>query len=252
MKDMSEFDGTPVPVYINTYTVKRTGKVFISEIIKVQNVKQLLENLKTYIANEDFITANRYFNTILEALYPYLKGDLMPFCRKIRKALEPAQVSGNGRMGIKINLSETSYQVKYSISQEVFHKLEICVESLIAENKYDEAIQMLIDGLCNDDITIRRKSDVYKTLFDIYSEMEQFDKAININQQWINHCVANSLVSGKRLARMYGQLAKLQASVVGDEDSALENLKMAKQYDPDSEFYTKQYDSFVETFEARK
>ena len=31
-----------------------------------------------------------------------------------------------------------------------------------------------------------------------------------------------------------------------------ENLKMAKQYDHDSEFYTKQYDSFVETFEARK
>lgn len=252
MKDMSEFDGTPVPVYISTYTVKRTGKVFVSEIIKMQNVKQLLENLKTYIGNENFITANRYFNTIMEALYPYLKGDLMPFCRKIRKALEPAQVSGNGRMGIKINFSETSYQVTYSISQEVYQNLEDSVEALIAEENYDEAIQILIDGLCNDDITVRRKSDVYKTLFEIYSEMEQFDKAININQQWINHCVANSLVSDKRLARMYGQLAKLQASVIGYEDSALENLKTAMQYDPDSEFYTKLYKTFVETFESRK
>lgn len=252
MKDMSEFDGTPVPVYISTYTVKRTGKVFVSEIIKMQNVKQLLENLKTYIGNENFITANRYFNIIMEALYPYLKGDLMPFCRKIRKALEPAQVSGNGRMGIKINFSETSYQVTYSISQEVYQNLEDSVEALIAEENYDEAIQMLIDGLCNDDITARRKSDVYKTLFEIYSEMEKFDKAININQQWINHCVANSLVSDKRLARMYGQLAKLQASVIGYEDSALESLKTAMQYDPDSEFYTKLYKTFVETFESRK
>lgn len=252
MKDMSEFDGTPVPVYISTYTVKRTGKVFVSEIIKMQNVKQLLENLKTYIGNENFITANRYFNIIIEALYPYLKGDLMPFCRKIRKALEPAQVSGNGRMGIKINFSETSYQVTYSISQEVYQNLEDSVEALIAEENYDEAIQMLIDGLCNDDITARRKSDVYKTLFEIYSEMEKFDKAININQQWINHCVANSLVSDKRLARMYGQLAKLQASVIGYEDSALESLKTAMQYDPDSEFYTKLYKTFVETFESRK
>lgn len=252
MKDMSEFDGTPVPVYISTYTVKRTGKVFVSEIIKMQNVKQLLENLKTYIGNEDFITANRYFNIIMEALYPYLKGDLMPFCRKIRKALEPAQVSGNGRMGIKINFSETSYQVTYSISQEVYQNLEDSVEALIAEENYDEAIQILINGLCNDDITVRRKSHVYNTLFKIYSEMELFDKAININQQWINHCVANNLVSGKRLARMYGQLAKLQASIVGYEDSAFENLKMAKHYDPDSEFYTKLYNTFVDTFESRK
>ena len=252
MKDMSEFDGTPIPVYISTHTVKRTGKVFVSEIIKMQNVKQLLENLKTYIGDENFITANRYFNIIMEALYPYLKGDLMPFCRKIRKALEPAQVSGNGRMGIKINFSETSYQVTFSISQEVYQNLEDSVEALIAEENYDEAIQMLIDGLCNDDITVRRKSDVYKTLFEIYSEMEQFDKAININQQWINHCVANSLVSDKRLARMYGQLAKLQASVIGYEDSALENLKTAMQYDPVSEFYTKLYNTFVETFESRK
>lgn len=252
MKEMSEYDGTPIPVYISTYTSKRTDKVFISEIIKVQNVKQLLENFKGYLVKGDFITANRYFNIMMEALYPYLKGDLMPFCLKIRRALEPARVSANDRIGIKINFSETSYQVIYSTSQDVYNNLERSVASLLSEKRYDEAIQMLIDGLCNDDITAKRKSDIYKTLVETYSEIKEFDNAINSNKQWINHCIANSLSSDKRIARMYTLLAKLQASIIGYEEDALESLKKAIQYDSESDFYTKLYDTFVETFEARK
>ena len=189
---------------------------------------------------------------MMEALYPYLKGDLMPFCLKIRRALEPARVSANDRIGIKINFSETSYQVIYSTSQDVYNNLERSVASLLSEKRYDEAIQMLIDGLCNDGITAKRKSDIYKTLVETYSEIKQFDNAININKQWINHCIANSLSSDKRIARMYTLLAKLQASIIGYEEDALESLKKAIQYDSESDFYTKLYDTFVETFEARK
>ena len=63
----------------------------------------------------------------MEALYPYLKGDLMPFCRKIRKALEPAQVSGNGRMGIKINFSETTIK---ELKRKQFKSNEKTVKSV--------------------------------------------------------------------------------------------------------------------------
>lgn len=252
MKDMSEYDGKPIPVYISTYTSKRTGKIFISEIIKVNTVKHLLEDFKTYIANGDFITANRYFNIIMEVLYPYLKGDLMPFCLKIRRALEPARLSAIDRIGIKINFSETSYQVTYTTSQKAYRNIKRNVRALQVEDNYNEALQILIDGLCSDDITAKKKSDIYKTLVETYSKMEQFDNAININKQWINHCVANCLASDKRIARMYTLLAKLQSSVTGYEEDALESLKMAMQYDPDSEFYTKLYATFIETFESRK
>ena len=51
---------------------------------------------------------------------------------------------------------------------------------------------------------------------------------------------------------MYTLLAKLEATVAGYEEDALENLKKAMQYDPDSEFYSKLYDTFIETFESRK
>jgi hypothetical protein len=51
---------------------------------------------------------------------------------------------------------------------------------------------------------------------------------------------------------MYTLLAKLQASIIGYEEDALESLTKAIQYDSESDFYTKLYDTFVETFEARK
>ena len=252
IKTMSEYDGMPIPTYVCSYRSKSTGKIFISEIIKIQSVKQLLENLKAYVSDGDFINAARYFSVIQEVLSPYIKGDIIPFCVKIRTALEPARLHTPDCVGIKINFSQQSFQVTHPKSQVAFHNIEDNVQKLLSEDLNNEAIQMLIDGLCSEEITVKRKSDLYKILVGTYCKLELFDDAIKVNKQWINHCIAHNISSDKRLARMYTLLAKLEATVTGYEEDALENLKKAMQYDPDSEFYSKLYDTFIETFESRK
>jgi tetratricopeptide (TPR) repeat protein len=249
---MSEYDGMSIPTYVSSYRSKSRGKTFISEIIEIQSVKQLLENLKAYVSDGDFINAARYFSVIQEVLSPYIKGDIIPFCIKIRTALEPARLYTHDCVGIKINFSQQSFQVTHPKSQVAFHHIENNVQKLLSKELNNEAIQMLIDGLCNEEITVKRKSDLYKILVETYCKLELFDDAIKVNKQWINHCIAHNLSSDKRLARMYTLLAKLEATVAGYEEDALENLKKSMQYDPDSEFYSKLYDTFIETFASRK
>ena len=252
VKTMSEYNGTSIPVYVRSYRSNHKRKVFISEIIEMQSVKQLLKNLKAYVADGDFITAARYFSVIQEVLSPYIKGEVITFCVRIRKALELARVHAQDCVGIKINFSENSFQVNYSISQNTFHDIEYNVKKLLSEKQNEEAIQTIVDGLCNEDINVKRKSNLYSMLVQVYIDLELFDDAIKVHKQWINHCIANDLSSNKRLARMFYSLAKLEDSVAGYEEDTLENLKKAMQYDPYSEFYKRLYNTLQETFKDRK
>jgi tetratricopeptide (TPR) repeat protein len=252
IKTMSEYNGMPIPTYVSSYRSQSRGKTFISEIIEIQSIKELLDKLKEYVSGGNFINAARYFSVIQEVLSPYIKGDTIPFCIKIRTALAPARLHTPDCVGIKINFSQQSFQVTHPKSQVAFHHIENNVQKLLSKELNNEAIQMLIDGLCNEEITVKRKSDLYKILVETYCKLELFDDAIKVNKQWINHCIAHNLSSDKRLARMYTLLAKLEATVAGYEEDALENLKKSMQYDPDSEFYSKLYDTFIETFASRK
>ena len=232
LEKMSRYDGEPISVNISAYTSKRRNELIINNIIESKILKEHIDKLTVLVTEANYLFAKRYYLTIQSTLSKYLRNDRLYLLERIRKEFDKIQLKSTDYPVIKLNCTANSYQSTTAISKKLYLDIRKQI-SVCSESSIEECIQ---NGLNNHLIQPKEKSKLYEILYESYKKSDNIVKAIETYKMWITHCEETKIASNKKICRMYTVLCKLQATVKGYEQDAIESINKAIEYEEYREF----------------
>ena len=234
IKRMSENPSEEYPVRAFTFLNKKTGETLVSSIVNNISVRDHITKLIKFVEDGNYVYARRYNQNIQSIIKPFLSSKGNKHLTQVISILKTVSFAIPELPVIAI-----SYSDKVLAEQETSKKEVVLiitkVDNTVAEmSNLDVAIRIIDDSLTNPVLIPKDIAVLLQKKVQLYSSFDNIDNAIVAYKDWVNYGISNNLFTEKKLSRLFADLARIQFSVTGYEENALESLDRAIEYNPNN------------------
>lgn len=251
LKRMSQNPDENISVRALTFINRRTEEVRISNVVSDYTINEHFEILINYIEAGNYLYARRYFKTLYNYIKPLLSIKGKQYLNKANIILKQISFDISDLPKIAINFS-TKVQAEQEGSKKVALSIVKEVDQRLAQSDIDGAIHILDNAISKNVLLPKEQALLMQKKVQTLTSSDRANDATAVYSEWISYGIDNGLFTEKKVSRMYADLARIQSSIAGQEQSALISLDKAIEYNPDNKLAISFRVQILEAVEANE
>ena len=250
LERMSQNPNEEIPVRALTFFKKNTLDVKISNIVADCTIQEHINKIIHFVKQGNYVYARRYFTNVRKTISRYLTSNGKKHLNTISNVLSNVSFQITDLPIISIN-----YSAKVQAEQEGSKNVALAIiretDKLIEQSDVDGAIHILDNIITQNVLQPKEHALILQKKVQILTSADRTPEAINVYLEWISYGIDNNLFTAKKTSRMYVDLAKIQSSITGQEEDALDSLKKAINYNPDNKLAISFKEQILEVVETK-
>lgn len=250
LERMSQNPNEEIPVRALTFIKKNTLDIKISSIVADCTIQEHVNKLVDLVARGNYVYARRYFTNIRKIVSRYITSNGKKHLNTISNVLSKVSFQISDLPIISIN-----YTAKVQAEQEGSKNVAIAImreaDKLLEHSDFDGAIHILDNIICQNILQSKEHALILQKKVQILTSADRTQEAVNVYKEWISYGMDNNLFTAKRISRMYADLARIQSSIAGIEEDALESLNKAIKYNPGNKLAISFKEQILEVVETK-
>ena len=251
LKKISQKPEDNTPVRVLTFLNKKTQQIKVSNIVSDCTIKEHFEKLLQYVEAENYLYARRYLMNLHKYINPFLTKSGKMQLKSAHNILSCANFVVSELPIIVINYS-TKVQAEQEGSKNVALSIVKEVDQRIEQSDIDGAIYILDNTISKNVLLPKEQALLMQKKVQILTSLDRANDATAVYSEWISYGIDNGLFTEKKVSRMYADLARIQSSIVGQEQSALMSLDKAIEYNPDNKLAINFREQILEAVAAKE
>lgn len=250
LERMSQNPSEEILVRALTFVNKKTLEVKISNIVADCTIQEHINKLIYLVEQRNYVYARRYYTNIRKLISSYLTSNGKKYLNTISNVLNKISFQISDLPIISIN-----YSAKVQAEQDGSKKVALAIiketDKLIEHSDVDGAIHILDNIISQNILQSKEHALILQKKVQTLTSADRTQEAVNVYMEWISFGIDNNLFTAKKISRMYADLARIQSSIIGQEENALESLNKAIKYNPDNKLAISFKEQILEVVEAK-
>ena len=250
LKKMSQNPNEEILVRAFTFVNRKTLEVKISSIVAEYTIQEHINKLIHFVEQGNYVYARRYISNIGNLIFPHLTIDGEKHLKKVIRTLKKVSFDISDLPIISIN-----YSAKVEAEQEGSKTIALAIireaDKEIEHSNIDSAIKILDNIISKNILLPKEQALILQKKVQILTSAERTQEAEDVYLEWILYGIDHNLFTAKKISRMYADLARIQSSISGKEEDALENLNKAINYNPDNKLAISFKEQILEVVETK-
>lgn len=249
LERMSQNPNSEILVRAFTY-INKKQEVKMLSVVADCTMQEHINKLIYFVEQRNYVYARRYISNIRKLIQPYLSSNGRKHLNTIIHIFKDVSFSISDLPMISIN-----YSAKVQAEQEGSKNVALAIireaDMLIEHSDVDGAIHILNNIISQNVLQPKEHALILQKEVQILTTADRTQEAVNTYFEWISFGTENNLYTAKKTSRMYADLAKIQSSITGKEEEALESLNKAIKYNPDNKLAISFKEQILEVVETK-
>ena len=250
LERMSQNPNEEISVRAFTFVNKKTQETKISNIIADYTIQEHINKIIHLIEQGNYVYARRYFTNLRSPISHYLSSNGKKLLNTISNKLSKISFPISDLPIISINYS-AKVQAELDGSKKVALAIIKETDKLIEHSDVDGAIHILDNIISQNVLQPKEYALILQKKVQTLTSADRTQEAVNVYMEWISYGIDNNLFTEKKISRMYADLARIQSSITGQEENALESLNKAIKYNPENKLAISFKDQILEVVESK-